>query len=216
AGDMDFKVAGTDEGVTALQMDIKVAGIKREIMQKALEQARKGRLYILKEMSKALAEPRKELSKHAPRIKFIQINPDKIRDIIGPFGKTIKSIIEQTGVKIDIEENGLIKLSSVDANKMDMAIAMIKKITQEAEIGQIYMGKVKKVVDFGAFVEIFPGTEGLVHISQLSDHRVRNVRDIVKEGDDILVKVIEIDEQGKIRLSRKAALKDNNKKHSQK
>ncbi len=206
-GDMDFKVAGTREGVTALQMDIKIEGIDREILTRALEQAKVGRLHILDKMLSVISTHRADLSTYAPRIVTVKINPDKIRDVIGPGGKVIRSIIERTGVKIDVEDSGMISIASVDEAAAKQALDIIAKITEEVEVGKIYPGKVKRVMDFGAFVEILPGTEGLVHISQLAHHRVQTVRDVVNEGDEITVKVIEVDKQGKIRLSRKEAVK---------
>jgi polyribonucleotide nucleotidyltransferase len=205
-GDMDFKVAGTREGITALQMDIKITGITPEILRNALDQARDGRLFILGKMEETISEPRSALSVWAPRIATIQVRTDKIGDVIGPGGKVIKGIVEQTGAKIDIDESGRVNIYSHDLESVNKAIAMIQAITQEAELNKIYRGKVRRIVDFGAFVEIFPGTDGLVHISQLAEGRVKTVRDVVKEGDEIMVKVIEIDKQGKIRLSRKEAL----------
>ncbi len=208
SGDMDFKVAGGYEGVTALQMDIKISGITEEILKKALYQAKEGRQHILDIMRMTLDKPREALSKHAPRITTLEINPDKIREVIGPGGKVIRGIVEKTGVKIDIEDSGIVKIVSTDAEKADEAIKIIKEIVQEAEIGKIYEGKVRKVVNFGAFVEIFPGTDGLVHISQMADERIRDIFSYIKEGDIIPVKVIDIDRDGKIKLSRKAALKE--------
>ena len=205
-GDMDFKVAGTADGITALQMDIKIAGVTREIMRDALYQAREGRLHILGKMAESLEAPREEVPQHAPRILTIKINPDKIRDLIGPGGKMIRSIVEETGVKIDVEDDGTVLVASSDGEAMDRAVDRIDAVTADAEIGKIYTGTVKKVVDFGAFVEILPGKDGLVHISQLAPERVRQVTDVVHEGDEIPVKVLEIDRQGKIRLSRREAL----------
>jgi polyribonucleotide nucleotidyltransferase len=205
-GDMDFKVAGTREGITALQMDIKITGITPEILRKALAQAREGRLFILNKMEETIKAPRAELSPWAPRIVTIQVKTDQIGDVIGPGGKVIKGIVEQTGAKIDIDDTGKVNIFSHDLESVHKAIAMIQAITQEPELNKIYRGKVRRIVDFGAFVEIFPGTDGLVHISQLAEGRVKTVRDVVKEGDEIMVKVIEIDKQGKIRLSRKEAL----------
>jgi len=202
-GDMDFKVAGTRNGITAIQMDIKVAGISRDIMARALEQARLGRLHILDKMAEALAEPRDDISAYAPRILTIRIDPDKIRDVIGPGGKNIRAITEKSGAKIDIEDSGEIKIASVDGEASELAIALIRELTQEAEVGKVYLGKVQRIMDFGAFVEIFPGTDGLLHISQIAEERVRDVRDYLKEGDEVMVKVIEVDRQGKVRLSRK-------------
>ena len=207
-GDMDFKVAGTSQGITAIQMDIKLAGVSKEIMEMALEQARDGRLHILKEMEKVIASPKSTLSVYAPRIITLQIKSEKVKDVIGPGGKVIRGIIGQTGVSIDIEDNGLISIASADVNAAQRAVDIIKGLTQEAVVGKIYMGKVKKIMDFGAFVEIFPGTDGLVHISQLSERRITNVYDEVREGEEVPVKVLEIDRQGKIKLSRKDALRE--------
>jgi polyribonucleotide nucleotidyltransferase len=207
-GDMDFKIAGTREGVTAVQMDIKTKGITREIMRKAVHQAQAGIGRILGIMAEALPSPRQDLSPYAPRIYTITIKPEKIREVIGPGGKIIKSIVEQTGVKIDIEDSGIVRIVSQDAEAANAAIEMVKKITKEAEVGALYMGKVKKVVDFGAIVEILPGVDGLVHVSQLSDTYIKKVSDVVKEGDEILVKVLDVEPNGRIRLSRKAAVKE--------
>lgn len=206
-GDMDFKVAGTREGITALQMDIKIGGINAMIMQEALEQARKGRLHILDIMEEALATPREDLSPYAPRIITIKINPDKIRDVIGPGGKMIRSIVEETGAKIDVEDDGTVFISTADSDAADAAVARIRGLTAEADIGETYMGTVSRIVDFGAFVEIFPGTDGLLHISEIANHRVRDVRDELKEGQQIVVKCIG-KEGNKIKLSRKAVLRD--------
>ncbi len=205
-GDMDFKVAGTEEGITALQMDIKVSGISREVLGRALHQAREARLHILGKMKAVIDAPRKELSSYAPRITTLNINPEKIRDLIGPGGKNIRAIIAECGVKIDVEDTGQVNIFSPTEEATNKAIAQIKELTKEARIGEIYDGIVKKIVDFGAFVEIFPGTEGLVHISQLDDRHVRDVRDVLKVGDRVPVKVIEIDKLGRIKLSRKEAL----------
>lgn len=205
-GDMDFKVCGTSEGVTALQMDIKCDGLTREIMEKALKQARDGRIHILNEMSKAVSSVSEEMSAHAPRITTIKIKPDKIREVIGQGGKVIQGITAATGVKIDITDDGTIKIASSDQTSTDKAISMINSIVEEAEVGKIYDGVVKRIAEFGAFVEILPGTDGLVHVSQLANEHVRDVRDVVSEGDQIRVKVIEIDRQGRIRLSRKDVL----------
>ncbi|HZU82445.1 MAG TPA: polyribonucleotide nucleotidyltransferase, partial [Polyangiaceae bacterium] len=205
-GDMDFKVTGTSKGVTAIQMDIKVLGLTREVLSQALEQARAGRLHILGKMQEAIAAPREELSKHAPRIFTINVKPDRIRDVIGPGGKMIRAIIEQTGVAIDVEDDGTISIASSDDTSAQKAINIIKGLTQEPEVGEFYMGVVRRIVDFGAFVEILPGTDGLIHVSELDAKRVNKVTDVVKEGDEVLVKVISIDRQGKIRLSRKEAL----------
>jgi polyribonucleotide nucleotidyltransferase len=205
-GDMDFKVAGTREGVTALQMDIKIGGVTRSIMEQALEQARQARLHILGEMAKTLEVPSADLSQHAPRIETIKINPDRIRDVIGPGGKTIRALVDETGAKIDVQDDGTIFVASADGVSMRKAIERIEGLTAEAEVGKIYTGTVRRVVDFGAFVEILPGTDGLVHISQLANERVRTVTDVLNEGDVVDVKVLEIDRSGKIRLSRKEAL----------
>jgi polyribonucleotide nucleotidyltransferase len=205
-GDMDFKVAGTAEGITALQMDIKIGGVTREIMGIALKQARDGRLHILGKMAETIAAPKQDLSPFAPRITTIWVKVDKIRDVIGSGGKNIRGITDATGVSIDIEDTGKINIASVDKSACDLAIKMIRDLTAEAEEGKLYMGTVKKVMEFGAFVEIFPGTDGLVHISELDTERVKDVTDILKEGDKVLVKCIGIDKQGKIKLSRKEAL----------
>jgi len=207
-GDMDFKVAGTKNGITALQMDIKIAGLDKDIMEQAMQQAKEGRLHILGEMNKALDAPRSELSKHAPRIITLKVPTDKIRDIIGPGGKVIRGIIDKCGVSVDIDDSGLVSIASSDQAAADKAIEYIENLIQEAVIGKVYLGKVKKVVDFGAFVEIFPGTDGLVHISQICDRRIQSVSDEIQEGDEIKVKVIDVDQQGKIKLSRKEALKE--------
>jgi len=205
-GDMDFKVAGTSEGVTALQMDIKVAGVTTEIMTQALAQARKGRLEILDKMKQTLEAPRGDVSIHAPRIVTIKIPVDKIRDVIGPGGKMIRSIIERTGVKIDVEDDGHVNVASSDSESAQKAIAIIQELTATAEVNKTYMGKVQRITDFGAFVEIMPGTDGLLHVSEIARHRVQNVRDELEEGQQLLVKVISVDASGKIRLSRKALL----------
>jgi polyribonucleotide nucleotidyltransferase len=207
-GDMDFKVAGTAEGVTALQMDIKIAGVSREVMRTALEQAKAGRLHILGEMAKALAAPRESMSPYAPRITTIKIRTDKIRDVIGPGGKVIRALVEETGCTIDIEDDGTVQIASSDGVSMQKAIDRILGITAEAEVGKIYNGKVRKIVDFGAFVEIMPGTDGLLHISQISKERIRSVSDVLKEGDEVRVKVLEVDRSGKIRLSRREAMEE--------
>jgi polyribonucleotide nucleotidyltransferase len=210
-GDMDFKVTGTSTGITALQMDMKIEGITIETMRTALKQAREGRLHILGKMLEALSAPRKNLNPFAPRIITMQINPEKIKDVIGSGGKVIRSIVEQTGAKIDIEDSGVINIASSDEAAANKAREIIKGIVQEAEVGKLYMGKVRKIMDFGAFVEIFPGTDGLLHISQISDRRLEKVTDELKEGDEVLVKVLEIDRQGKIRLSRKEAMREKSK-----
>jgi polyribonucleotide nucleotidyltransferase len=213
-GDMDFKVAGTPDGITSLQMDIKISGVNREIMRQALYQAREGRLGILKIMYQTLSAPRTNISGHAPRITTIKVKPDKIREIIGPGGKVIRGIIEATGVKMDVEDDGTVTIASNEESASRKAIAMVQKIVAEAEVGKIYKGTVRKIVDFGAFVEIFPGTDGLIHISQLAPERVRRVSDVLKEGDEVMVKVLEIDRQGKIRLSRKEALQETGERNS--
>jgi polyribonucleotide nucleotidyltransferase len=207
-GDMDFKVAGTAQGITALQMDIKVTGINSEVMAKALEQARAGRMHILAEMQKTLGEPRKAMSMFAPRIITIKIPVDKIRDVIGPGGKMIRSIIERTGVKIDVEDDGRVNVASADGESAQKAIGIIQELTATPELNKTYMGKVQRITDFGAFVEIMPGTDGLLHVSEIANHRVKDVRDELKEGQQVMVKVINIDPTGKIRLSRKALLQD--------
>jgi polyribonucleotide nucleotidyltransferase len=205
-GDMDFKVAGTKDGITALQMDIKIAGINAQIMVEALEQARKGRLQILGVMEKALAAPREQMSPYAPRIIQIKINPDRIRDVIGPGGKMIRSIVEETGAKIDVEDDGTVSIATANSDAAQAAVNRIRGLTAEAEIGETYLGTVSRIVDFGAFVEIFPGTDGLLHISEIAEHRVRDVRDELKEGQQIMVKCIG-KEGNKIKLSRKAVLR---------
>jgi polyribonucleotide nucleotidyltransferase len=205
-GDMDFKVAGTPEGITALQMDIKVSGITTDVMRKALEQARRGRMHILGKMAEALPAPRKSISSFAPRIVTIRIPVDKIRDVIGPGGKMIRSIIERTGVKIDVEDDGRVNVASADETSAQKAISIIQELTATPELNKTYLGKIQRITDFGAFVEIMPGTDGLLHVSEIANHRVKDVRDELKEGEQILVKVINIDPTGKIRLSRKALL----------
>jgi polyribonucleotide nucleotidyltransferase len=205
---MDFKVAGTREGITGVQMDIKVKGLNFETLKRALDQAREGRLHILGIMDQTLSASRPEISSYAPRILVITINPDKIRDVIGPGGKTIKKITEQTGATIDIEDDGTIKVACVDSEMANRAVEIIRSLTEDPEIGRIYRGRVKRIVNFGAFVEILPGRDGLVHISELENHRVARVEDVLKEGEVVLVKVIGVDEEGKIRLSRKAVLQE--------
>ncbi len=205
-GDMDFKVCGTRDGVTALQMDIKITGVTKEILERALEQAKEGRLHILGKMAEAIAEPRAEISPYAPRITSIRISQNKIRDVIGPGGKVIKDIVARTNTKIDITDDGVVNIASANQEQVDNAISMIKALTQEPEVGKIYLGTVRKVTDFGAFVEILPGTDGLLHVSELSEKRVKQVTDVVHEGEEVLVKVLSIDRTGKIRLSRKEAL----------
>jgi polyribonucleotide nucleotidyltransferase len=207
-GDMDFKVAGTAEGVTSLQMDIKISGVNREVMRQALHQAKEGRLHILGIMNEALPSARSNVSGHAPRIVTLKVKPDKIREIIGPGGKVIRGIIEATGVKMDVEDDGTVMIASADEAASRKAVEMVQRIAAEAEVGRIYKGTVRKIVEFGAFVEILPGTDGLIHISQLAPERVRKVSDVLKEGDEVMVKVLDIDKQGKIRLSRKEALQE--------
>jgi len=214
-GDMDFKVAGTKDGITALQMDIKIGGITTEIMSQALEQALRGRLFILEKMAQTLPASREKTSRYAPRIYSLKISQDKIRDVIGPGGKVIRSIIEQTGVKIDVSDDGKVNVAATDESSANRAIQMIKEITAEAEMGKTYLGKVVRLADFGAFVEIFPGTDGLLHISEVAEHRIRDIKDELKEGDQLLVKVIGIDGQ-KIKLSRKAVLRDQREKRGEK
>jgi len=207
-GDMDFKVAGTAQGVTAIQMDNKVGGITRDIMRQALLQARDARLFVLSVMEKALERPRKEVSSYAPRIVTMHIKPDKIRDLIGPGGKVIRGLVEETGCKIDIQDDGTVLIASADGAAMEKAVAAIEAITAQPEVGRTYRGKVRRIVDFGAFVEILPGTDGLLHISQFSKDRVRRVEDELSEGDEIMVKVLDIDRNGKIRLSMREALQE--------
>lgn len=214
-GDMDFKIAGTRDGITAIQMDIKIAGVEKEILSEALEAARKGRLFILDKMEETISEPREELSKHAPRIITMEVDPEKIRDIIGPGGKMINKIIDETGVKIDIEDDGFVSIAADDVEAGERAEELIEMIVKEVEAGEVYLGKVVKLVPFGAFVEVLPGKEGLVHISNIAHERIEKVEDVLDIGDEILVKVTEIDRQGRINLSRKAMIpkeeKDNKK-----
>jgi polyribonucleotide nucleotidyltransferase len=207
-GDMDFKVAGTPAGITGFQLDVKIGGVDTATLRGALEQARQGRLYILEKMASVIASPRAQLSTHAPRIITIRINPDKIREVIGPGGKIIRSIIEKTGANIDIEDDGRISIASADEHAAQAAIELIRGITAEAEIGKIYRGKVKKITDFGAFVEILPGTDGLVHISEIAEQRIKSVADVLKEGEEIPVKVLAVDKQGRVKLSRREALRE--------
>jgi polyribonucleotide nucleotidyltransferase len=211
-GDMDFKVAGTSKGVTALQMDIKIEGLSRQILEEALQQAKVGRMQILDSMLATIKEPREQLSKYAPKIISMWIKPDKIRDVIGPSGKQINKIIEETGVKIDIEQDGTVFIGSVDEEMIQKAKKIIEDIVREVEVGEMYLGKVRRIEKFGAFVEIFPGKDGLVHISELAEERVGKVEDVLKLGDEILVKVTEIDKQGRVNLSRKAVLKEQREK----
>ena len=205
-GDMDFKVAGSRKGITALQMDIKVKGIDFDVIEKALKQAKEGRLFILEKMEAVLDKPRQDISKYAPKIVQIRVKPEKVKDVIGAGGKVVKGIIEKTGVRINIEDDGLIYLSSIHSPSVDRAIKMIKDISAEAEPGKVYKGKVTKITDFGAFIEILPNTNGLLHISEIAHKRIRHVSDIIKEGEELDVKVLEVDRSGRIRLSRKALL----------
>ncbi|WP_059105211.1 polyribonucleotide nucleotidyltransferase [Shouchella shacheensis] len=207
-GDMDFKVAGTKQGVTALQMDIKISGINREVLKEALEQAKRGRMIILENMMEAIGQPRSELSDYAPKILTMSINPDKIRDVIGPSGKVINKIIEDTGVKIDIEQDGTVYISSLDASMNRTARKIIEDLVREVEVGETYVGKVKRIEKFGAFVELFKGKDGLVHISQIAEERINKVDDLFKIGDEMKVRVTEIDNQGRVNLSRKVILKE--------
>jgi len=202
-GDMDFKVAGTEAGVTAMQMDIKIAGIGRDVLAKALRQAHEGRMFILGKMLEVMPEPRQNISPYAPRIIQINIDPEKIRDVIGPGGKTIRKIIAETGADIDIEDDGRVFIASVNEESGRLAKSVIESLTKEVEVGEVYEGVVKRIMNFGAFVEIGPNKEGLVHISKLAKHRVEKVEDVVSIGDTITVKVIEIDSQGRINLSHK-------------
>jgi polyribonucleotide nucleotidyltransferase len=212
-GDMDFKVAGTASGITGFQLDVKIGGVGTTILRGVLEQAHQGRLFILEKMASVIATPRAQLSTHAPRIISIRINPDKIREVIGPGGKVIRGIIEKTGANIDIEDDGRINIASADEQAARAAIELIRGITAEAEIGKIYRGKVKKITDFGAFVEILPGTDGLVHISQIAEQRIKSVSDVLKEGEEVMVKVLEVDKQGRIKLSRREALREAKESH---
>jgi len=208
-GDMDFKVCGTKKGVTSLQMDIKIDRLTEDVLRMALDQAKEGRFHIIDKLVETMSEPRAEISIYAPRITTIKVRPDRVRDVIGSGGKNIRQIVSETGVKIDVEDDGTVTIASTDADAAARAVCMVKWLTEEAEIGKIYRGTVKKIMDFGAFVEILPGMEGLVHISQLARERVNKVTDILREGDEVNVKVLEIDKQGKIRLSRKEALGEN-------
>lgn len=214
-GDMDFKVAGTSEGITALQMDIKIDGLSRQILEEALAQAKIGRMKILGHMLETIAQPAEELSKYAPKIIMIHINPDKIRDVIGPGGKVINKIIEATGVKIDTEQDGTIYISSPDSEMNDKAKKMIENIVREAKVGEYYMAKVKRIEKFGAFLELFPGKDGLLHISEIQEERTKAVEDVMKLDDELFVKVIEIDNQGRVNLSRKVVTKEEKEKAEQ-
>jgi polyribonucleotide nucleotidyltransferase len=205
-GDMDFKVCGTEAGITSIQMDIKITGVSKDILTQALSQARDGRIHILSEMAKAIEKPRADISKYAPKITTIRVPVSRIKDVIGPGGKVIKDIIARTGASIDIQDDGQVAIASPNSEGVEQAIKMIRALTQEAEVGKTYLGTVRRIMEFGAFVEIFPGTDGLVHISDLANSRVKKVEDVLKEGDEVLVKVVSVDRSGKIRLSRKEAL----------
>ena len=207
-GDMDFKVAGTRDGITALQMDIKIKGLNMEIMAQALEQAREARLYVLDKMLAVLPRPRSEMSSYAPRITTILVNPEKIRDIIGKGGSTIRKIVEETGAQIDVEDDGRVFIAAVDQEGGQRAINWIKSLTDEVEVGKVYRGKVVRIMPFGAFVEVLPGQDGLVHISKLTDHRVERVEEVINIGDEIMVKAVEVDSQGRLNLSRQAAIEE--------
>src|SRR5699024_7590833 len=211
-GDMDFKVAGTEKGITALQMDIKIEGLSKSILEESLTQARVGRMHIPSSMIDTIKEPKKELSEYAPKIITMKINPDKIRDVIGPSGKQINKIIDETGVKIDIEQDGTVFIGSIEADKNEEAKKIIEDLVREVEVGELYLGTVRRIEKFGAFVELFKGKDGLVHISQLDEKRVNKVEDVVSIGDQIMVKVKEIDRQGRINLSRKDVLLDEKKR----
>jgi polyribonucleotide nucleotidyltransferase len=213
-GDMDFKVAGTRKGITALQMDIKIGGLTRQILQEAMEQARRGRIFLLDQMDAALDGPRVERSQYAPRIETVMIPTDKIRDLIGKGGATIRGIVEQTGAKIDVDDTGKVSVASSDADGLKKALAMISDITAVPEIGKVYLGKVVRLAEFGAFVELFPGTDGLLHISEIAEHRVKDVKDELREGDQVMVKVLAI-EGNRIKLSRKALIKEQKAKLAQ-
>jgi len=214
-GDMDFKVAGTAKGVTALQMDIKIDGLSRNMLEEALTQAKVGRMHILESMLAALAEPGKQLSEFAPKIVIVKINPDKIRDVIGPGGKQINKIIEETGVKIDTEQDGTIYISSANEEMNARAKQIIEDIVREAKVGEYYLSTVKRIEKFGAFCEIFPGKDGLLHISEIQEERTKQVEDVLKLGDQLLVKVIEIDKQGRVNLSRKVVLQEEKERAEQ-
>jgi polyribonucleotide nucleotidyltransferase len=213
-GDMDFKVAGTRKGITALQMDIKIGGLTREILEQAMEQARRGRLFLLDKMDAELSGPRVERSKYAPRIETVMIPTEKIRDLIGKGGATIRGIVEQTGAKIDVDDTGKVSVASSDAEGLKKALAMISDLTAVPEIGKTYLGKVVRLAEFGAFVELFPGTDGLLHISEIAEHRVKEVKDELREGDQVMVKVLAI-EGNRIKLSRKALIKEQKAKLTQ-
>jgi len=211
-GDMDFKVAGTRSGITSIQMDIKVEGLTREILREALERAHKARIHILDIMDQTISEAREELSEHAPRIMTIQVNPEKLGEIIGPKGKTIRAIQEETGARIEVDDSGLVKIASVSGEGGTRAREMIEGIVKEPEVGRIYEGPVKNTTSFGAFIEILPGTEGLCHISELAEGRVEKTEDVLNKGDVTRVKLLAIDEKGRLRLSRRAALAEEGEK----
>jgi polyribonucleotide nucleotidyltransferase len=211
---MDFKVTGTEKGITALQMDIKISGIDKELLKEALEQAHVGRLHILETMAEVISVPRPELSEHAPKLTLLKINPSRIRDLIGPGGKHIKGIIAETGAKISVEDSGDVSIYSSDKTSLDLAIKRVHELTEEPEMGKIYEGKVQKVMEYGAFVEILPGSDGLLHISQIDFNRINKVTDVLHEGDITPVKVIKIDPSGKVSLSRTEALKELGKEKS--
>jgi polyribonucleotide nucleotidyltransferase len=217
-GDMDFKVAGTEVGITAVQMDIKCSGLSKQILRMALEKARVARLYVISKMKEVIEKPRDHYSPYAPKIVTIKVNPDKIKDVIGPGGRVVKGIQLETGATLEIHDDGTIIVSAPDEAQANKAVEMVQGLTEEAQVGKVYLGQVVKVTDFGAFVRIMPGVEGLVHISELADHRVRRVEDVVREGDEILVKCVNIDKSGKIRLSRKEAMEEKknqgNQQHS--
>src|SRR6185312_9531864 len=213
-GDMDFKVAGTRKGITALQMDIKIGGLTREILQQAMEQAKRGRLFLLDKMDAELSGPRTERSQYAPRIETIMIPTDKIRDLIGKGGATIRGIVEQTGAKIDVDDTGKVSVASSDADGLKRALAIIGNLTAVPEVGKVYLGKVVRIAEFGAFVELFPGTDGLLHISEIAEHRVREVKDELREGDQVMVKVLSI-EGNRVKLSRKALIREQKAKLAQ-
>jgi polyribonucleotide nucleotidyltransferase len=212
---MDFKVAGTRQGLTALQMDIKTQGITAGLMAKALNQAKRARLHILDQMDLAISEPRPSISVYAPRILTIMIPVDKIRDVIGPGGKVIRGIVAESGAKIDVSDDGRVEIASVDEAAAQKALSIISRIVEVPQVGKVYSGKVVKIMDFGAFVQILPGTDGLLHISQIAEHRVKKVEEVLSEGEEIMVKVIDIDKSGKIRLSRKEVLESEGKKAEQ-
>lgn len=211
-GDMDFKIAGTEKGITAIQMDIKISGIGKPILEEALEKARLGRIHILNKMAEAISIPRDNVSTYAPKIYTMEVNPDKIRDIIGPGGKIINKIIDETGVKIDIEDDGKVFIAAISFEAGERAIDMIEKIVKEIEVGEVYLGKVTRIMNFGAFVDVLNGKEGLVHISNIARERIQKVEDVLSVGDEVLVKVMEIDNQGRVNLSRKAVLPKEEKK----